>query len=686
MVFDTALPTISLTITGSELFTVQFQVLDNTPEQIEIAFYESVHSSWAHRVYLGSSDHFGLGGTSKGSVPGAIGSWITFSFTPADVGLTAGEIITGMAWGVFQTPGGSTVLFSDSTNANATNTTVPTSGAFSAVAQDGSTGFYALNHVGPLLHVVSPGSSATSIAVPSTPSNSFTGMVYNTTNNIPYIIGNDGTIYKVQSGVVSSITGPPSGVVAPARQLFTDGTNLYTSFPGSNDVAVYNISGNSWTLHASPFAASLDTIYYSTTLGEVIAGGSNFIDLHTSAAISDIAYATTPNQMLVVNSPNTINIYTLTNGGFTLAQSISGTGAPKYVAVEPDGLQALVSDPTNNEIQVLINVAGTWTVGSPVSLTNPTSLAVYTSGNTEAIVCQTSANQVAILGRSVTTWSVVQTLTGISGPTSVAFSEVNGQLAAIVSTSTGVVFLSYNGAAWNNVGSVTGLSPVPTIVATDFVNTSNPLFYAAGSSGGNTTVYIFQNNAQVGSYTFSGTLGGLAVINYQVAVPTTSGALNVGYYVQGVTSNTVLSGVAPVSGATVAWVPSNPDYEPLLLVAGSNDIFALVNDKSESFAKTTDSFVATLSGSTWTSIDLTDRNKVSSITADTSGNIYAVNVENELYKISSSAIVSGYPQTILPPEGQLDGVPLGFSKLIVWQGQLVSAASLTGGLVFINGL
>ena len=329
-----------------------------------------------------------------------------------------------------------------------------------------------------------------------------------------------------------------------------------------------------------------------------------------------------------------------------------------------------------------------WGQGTPVSLTDPTSLSIYTSGSvTEALICQPTNNTVTLLSQSVNNWNVGQTLS-VTGPTSVAVTASGIGLQAIVATSTGVTFLKYNGLDWA-VGSSISLSPVPTVTAVDYVNTANPLLYAAGSSGGVTTIYAFQNSAVVGSYTFSGTIASLSVINYQVFATTTSGAINAGYYVNGVTSSALLTPSAPAASVVnTVWVPSVDDYLPLLLIGGANNIYEYINDKPESLARTADNYIATLSGSTWTSVDLVDRNKVSSIATDTSGNIYVVNTANELYKINGTTIQSGYPFLVSPPPGQVEDVSLGLSKLLYLASvnQIVAASSLVGGLCFISGL
>ena len=407
--------------------------------------------------------------------------------------------------------------------------------------------------------------------------------------------------------------------------------------------------------------------------------------MHSTPSIQDIGYALTPNQLVVADNSNTISFYSFTNAGWSLYTTVTGTGTPIQLAAEPDGNQVLVTDTANNVVQVLTYLAGNWSQSSTVSLTGPTTIVTYSSSTvTQALVCQPGNNTVTVLNKSVLSWLVVQTL-NIAGATDVAISNTSSGTFGIVTTATGVTFIKFNGALWQIIGSVV-LSPVPTQAASDFVNTSNSLLYAAGSTGGNTTVYIFSNNVLVGQYTFAGTLAQLDVINYQIFTTETTGTIDGGYYVGGVTGNAVVSGVtAPTNAIASTWIPEVTDFFPFLLIANVNDVWSFTVSKPQTVVRVTDSLVGVLTGSSWSTIDLMDRNLISSITTDVSGNIYAINYENELYKIASqTTIVSGYPYQLLPPTNQEEEVTLGLSRLIYWYNQIWSSSSLMGGLSIIT--
>jgi hypothetical protein len=586
-----------------------------------------------------------------------------------------------------------------------------TSARYIDAATDGASGFYVLGVTGPLIHVSSLTAAPSSITLPTSPSFAYTGLTFNTANGKPYMIGYDGTIYTVTAGVVSTVAGPPGGgIVAPAKGLYSDSTShLYTIFPTSNVLAKYTI-GTGWTSTLSPFTASLDTLSYSTSIGAAMIAGRNTSQVTDSNTILDLTYTLNPTQVLIADTGPSVQVYTLTEGGFVFAQAVTGySGIPTQLAAEPDGNQCLVTDSTNNRIEVL-TYNGAWSQTSTVPLSGPTNLSIYTNPNglVQALVCQPSNNTLSVMNKSVNTWAVIQTL-NIPGATSVSIDNTQGVVTAIVTTATGVQLLSNNGAVWV-LGNAIALNPVPTLSGADVWSTTNNQLYAAGSSGGNTTVYAFSGNTILGSYSFTGTMSGLEIVNWQALVATTTGNLNVGYYIGGTTGNVVNPAVIPAaSSVNMAWIPATLEFYPTLVIAGPNIIQSFFNDSPQSFTRETDSSIAILiSGGAftsktsaqfsfqpirtnsagvsgqWTTLDLINRNKVSSITSDANRNIYAVTVGNDIYKYNGSGtLITGYPYILTPPTNQEEFIPLGLSKLVFWNNQLWSASGLLGGLVEI---
>ena len=681
--FDSSITDLSYVVTGTEIFSLEYQVLDNLPQQIELELYES-SLGW-HKAYFGT-DQFGLGGYNAGPIPPVINNWVQLTFTPAQVGLTPGMIITGVAWGVYNQTGTSTVVFSDTSNLN--QSSAPIDG-FIDTCQDSNVGFYILAKTGPLFRIPAAGAGPLVIPVSDSPSYDYTGMTYNPTDQNPYFIGYDGTVYKY-TGTVNTVTAPPSGVTVPARQLFNDGSNLYTLFANSNEIAKYNISGNTWSLVATPSgAATLETIHYSHSLSTLLAGGSNYTSLNNTNTIEGMAFSGADSQLLTTDSSNHINIYNSIGEQFIewiLFQQIAGTGNPFSIAVEPNGLQALVTDPVNNEVQVLTNTLGNWAATSTVSLTNPTSIVMATSTVTQALICQPSLNQITVLNKSLLNWTSSQVIALSSSPTSIAVSlNSSGTYNGVVTTSTGVTLITFNGTVWTVIGELS-LSPIPVVATADFVNPNNPYLYAVGSTVGNTTVYVFENNTLAGQYTVNGSLGTLGVVNFQVVFADSSGNVQLDSFISGVTDlGTVESNVAPTNPSLMAFAAPEIGFLPLLLIAGPNNIWSFYLDSPLALRRASSSFTAILNGVSWNEFDLKDDNRVTSITTDPSGFIYTILTDNVLYKHSSLGILSsGYPFTLVPPPNQEQTVPLGFSRLLYWNGYIVSSSSLMGGITVIK--
>jgi hypothetical protein len=690
--FDSAIPALGYTIQGNEVFSLEFQVLDTIPNEIVLQLFDSTVGSW-FGIYLGPTELFGLGTavTYGGNIAPVIGQWQQVTFTPAQIGLNTGDMITGVSWGVWDSLTTSTVVFSDTTNLNSP---APPAiiGGYIDCDQDGSAGYYVLGHTGPLIHVPAVSAPPQDIALSLNPSFDYTGLVYNSTYKAPYFIGYDGSIYNYSIGLVNSVTGAPSGVSTPARWLYTDGgNNLYTMFSNSLSLGTYNINSNAWVVTGVPFTATLDTFSYSASNGNLIAGGSSSQSISIIPTILDMAFSSqgtsVSGQVLVLDDTPEVGIYNISGGGLSLAQTLSLTGSPVHIATTPLGDQALVTDTSNNLVDVLTNLFGVWTKTSTVSaITAPTSLTVFTSGLiTQALVCQPTNNTITVLDQSGTIWTPTQTLS-VNGAVSAAANVSGSVLSGIAATSSGVTFLNSNGAAWS-VGASLTISHPPTLVVADQIpNRNNGLFYGAGISGGNTIIYIFQNAALINQYTITGNiLGLLATIDWEVIVPSSTGNLNIGYYVDGLTGNTQLAGITPVNPVAMAYASSVLDYVPILFIAGPHTIRSFYNDSPQSYTQVTDSQVAILSGSSWTTIDVQNRNRVSSITTDSSGNIFAVTTDNYLYKWNSAGVLAAnYPWQLIPPLNQIFGIPIGAAKLCWWRDNLYCASSLAGGVIDIT--
>lgn len=665
MVFNSLLSTLSYTITGTETFNAYIKLLDLPPDQIELEFY--ANGSWDHRVYLGT-DYFNFGNsTNVGSAPTIINQWIVFTFTANDLNLVVGDIITGIGWGVWKNNSTCTVVFSD-INTTPSVSPVPNIEGYIDCTQDGATGYYVLPFYGELYYATDISSGIAPVANLPTSSISYTGMKY---DSAPYIIGQDGTIYLYNSGLVSTITPPPSGVTAPARFLNTDGSNnLFTLFPNSNDLGTYDLVTSGWTLTTSPFNLSLDALTY--TGSNVSIAGSNAINFAASGVVGGAVNIGT-SQVLLTDGFN-INVWDYTNGGWALNSTVSGATDPVNIAINNKN-NALVSNPTSNVVQQLNYTAGVW-LSTNLSLTDPTSIAT-TPDNLHALICQPSLNQVSVLNNSLGTWTVGQTISVANSPNVVGINS-SGTYACI-GTNTGVTFVKYNGAEWVSDTAYT-LSATPTQIAIDSNNTSNTFFYVATISGSTTTINIYNNDAFLASYSFSGVITSLLIVDYQIFAVLNNGDINIGICVTtGQTTNSNQTSIAPLSNTIALWYPN------YILLSGSSKVEEFYIVEPFQVAQTSDSMIATLSGATWLTADLQNRTRISSLTPDVSGRIIATTIDNEIYRVSGfTSVDNSYTFILTPPNGQQPSTSIGASRTTYYNNAIFSATSLYGGLIDIT--
>lgn len=667
MIFNSLLPSLNYTITGTETFTAYIKLLDTAPGQIELEFYAS--GSWNHRVYLGT-DYFNSGSsTNVGAVPNVANQWSSFTFTAANLGLTVGQVITGIGWGVWQNNNTCTVVFSNITTYTSNSIVVPNIQGYIDCTQDGSSGFYVLPFSGELYYTNNIGSGVSAVAALPSGSTSFTGMKY---DSVPYIIDQSGIIYDYVSGSFNTITLPPSGVTAPARFLATDGaSNLYTIFSSSNELATYNIPTSGWTLKTSPFTGSLDALAY--TVSGISIGGSNTISFSASGVVGGTINSST-DQLLVTNGTN-IEVWDFETGGWALNSTVSGAGDPTNIACNNNN-NALVSNPTANIIQQLNYSAGVW-LSTNLSITDPTGIAITPDG-LHAIICQPSQNQVSILNNSLGTWSVGQTIAISNSPNTVSINSTGTY--ACIGTTVGLTFLKFNLAEWVLDTSI-ALSSAPSYISIDSSNTSNNFFYVASISGSTTTISVYNNDIFVSSYNFSGVISSLLVVDYQIFAPLTNGNINIGICIStGQTSNSTQNSITPNTNTIALWYP---DY---ILLSSSSNIQEYYIVQPFTIAQSYDAIIATLSGSTWLTADLQNRSKVSSLTNDVSGRVIATTINNEIYRILDyTTIDSGYTFVLTPPNGQQTNTSIGTSKSTYFNNSILSSTSLYGGLIEFTG-
>lgn len=681
---------LSYVIQGTETFTAYINVQDVTPDEILLQFY--CLGAW-HAVYWGATENFaqftGVIPLNKGAVPPNVNQWISLTFSVADLGLAATDIITGITWGVYKSIGTSTVIFSNINSSTQSDALVLTNGFVDAVS-DFISQVFLLESPNIVLQFPTIYTYPTSTVLPSS-GQVYNALTYNSASGVAYILENRGNIYSYFNGSTLFFAGSPLGVSPPARRLYYSYPNLYTLFPYNNKLGILNVNSTSWSLSGSPFTNSLDELAVS---GFVAIGGSNPISI-VSVNNNGMAFSSNSSQLLVTDQPtNNIRIYDLKSGGWSLNSTIVGAGAsgPTAIAVPNPTTQALVCNPSDNIIQILTYNLGVWS-STNLAVTNPVAIAVTPNG-LQALVCNQSANTVQVLDKSGGTWMIAQTILGIPNPSSIAITP-NGINAGII-TSAGITFLTYNGVVWS-ISNTYIPANSSSIIVSDSISTQNQLLYTLELNDTMVRTTIFENGQFLdtsGNFFISPGTPNLVVINSQIFLVTSNGNLYAGWSI----NNTVIFGFSPINTvlngvSSVLFIANPTNFTNLVLIGNATSIAEYYNNASglesipiPSLINTANSLVAVLSGGSWVTTDLQNRNRISAITITPNEHIYAATTDNNIYKIFNNLVVAGYPYLVPEPTDQYPNVPLGLSKLIFYLNKLYATSSLYGGLIVINNV
>lgn len=572
--------------------------------------------------------------------------------------------------------------------------------------QDGFNGFYLLPYSGDVIHVTSPGSSFLPILIPE--SDALTGLVY--ASGVAYTIDQSGNLFSIVDDVPTTLPSVSGSIVGPARLLVTDDAYLYTLVPNNtpiHGIASYSISSSGWTTSEVPLDF-LSTISADAS-GTVFVGGSDYLLITDSlaAGIYSLGFCGTTSQLLIPNPNNgTLDIYNQESGNWSYSASVSGATDTLPYFIATTGNQALVSDLSNTAVCVFSETAGVWSLTQTISSIGPSGpcqIAITPSG-LEALICLSGTNTIQVLTNSSGTWSTDYTISLSVSPKQIAISSDGN--SAIVSGDDGsgnfsISFLTWNGVVWNFGSSmaIPSITQYPFIVAVDSQQSLNTYMYAVGSDGTNAYIYIYtESGSLVASYTITSismpNIVSLVVLNSQIFLSNTTSTVSVD-------SLAIINGITPIVYFSTLGPPpttySNIASNPLVwtgqyfLLAGDSEIYEWVNLSPFNAIRSTIPTILYSSnqGSSWNATVgiLNSRSFISSLFIDSSQNIYAITVDNNLFKLiyPTYSIADGYPQILLPPGNQEEGVPLGVSKLIEWDGSLWAASSLYGGLINITG-
>jgi len=110
-----------------------------------------------------------------------------------------------------------------------------------------------------------------------------------------------------------------------------------------------------------------------------------------------------------------IQLLTGADPNWTMVQSASGTPHPFNLAWSTNGTQLLATDTTDGRVQVYNLTAGLLVSGATLTIAGA-ALIGMTPTTGQALVTQPSANQVSVLSSASNAWSITGTVTGLTNP------------------------------------------------------------------------------------------------------------------------------------------------------------------------------------------------------------------------------------------------------------------------------
>lgn len=535
---------------------------------------------------------------------------------------------------------------------------------FAGATTDATSGAWFCQYNGSLLNL-SSGSILTSYALPT--SGIMTGAAYSPGQSKTYVMTVSGIIYTPSgSGVVQVGTMG----LAPTTSLVCSGSTLATisSSGAANQLATFTLSASAAGTSGSVSLPMTQPqcLTASSAASSIAIGGYNLATI--ASGFVDLSFNYVTPFMLGISSATsgTMSLWLDSYGeNWNFIQAVTGIGAPSHVAWCDSGVQALISDATNNKVSIIQLSTNTIAVSATLTVSGASAV-VVASGSKNALVCQPTLNTVMPLTGTNGVWTS-GTPFALNGAQSIALFP--GQLTAAIGYTSGIAFAQFSGTTWSISASST-LSYVPLGVATD----ANGNVYATGNSGTSGILSIIPASGVSSTLSWAGSGTSIAFVQGQIVVgdPANNllrvfGAPTGGYAQQSTIAAPVgftslqmgaISLMAAASGATWLYDWTAPNT----LKQRRKGIVSILHAGSFSNANLPVSHIPTAIG------------------FDTSGNIVAVTSLNSVFTITSGATIatSGY---LGPPTLQPETTPIGVSMLDLFSGQMYGSSSLFGNLI-----
>lgn len=545
-----------------------------------------------------------------------------------------------------------------------TDPLVPTQYGFGAAAIDGASGVYFAQYTGNLLHLASGGSSWLSMPVGRV----CTGMAYNTTRANAYLAFDDGSL-----GVA---IGAFAGTVSPsfssgARGLATSGTTLFSVLPAASGLGTLNLtgttSGTSGSL-ATPMSFPM-VLAASSPASSVAVGGWDNAALVSGYTDLSFSPAASTNMIAVRPSTNAITLYTGVNENWTVAQTITGTGAPTRAAWATNGVTILVTDPTSGRVEVVSYSGGTIASGQVLAVSGAGQIGILSS-STAALVCHAAGNRVVPLFSTSGVWASGTAVT-LAQATSLA---ITAAASAAVGFASGVAYLSLSGVTWS-VAASAALGFLPQALAIDASGT----VFAAGNSGSSGMLSIVSGTSVLQTLSWAGSGNSVICRQDQIIVGDPANSLMRVFGRTASASAYTQAATAIAAGALVQIAIGSQT----LFAAGSGTTIEYQFTAPYRLERLRTGKVSVYTGGVWSTATLGPNQWPEAVTFDASGNALVATLQNTLYTISSGGTIAS-SGAIVQNSPQPQTTPIGISSLLLSGSSLYASSSLDGALVKVQ--
>ncbi len=548
----------------------------------------------------------------------------------------------------------------------------------------------------------------------------------------PYLLNTQGTLYTINDEMTTQVSGaldtyPSTPLPAtlpvnltemiPYNSMQMLNGTIYALSPNGQSIIPYDLENALTGASQTPIIVPIGNPYTLSTGASGASGllgvvGTDYYALNIEA--EGLAFLSLLDQVFVAQaSANKIQVLQKNAQDlWAITQTVAGSGSPSHVAATTTAEQILVSNPSNNIVQIIPETDGVWGSGSvqELSVAAPEQIALSID-NSIAFVCQPQSDKITLLENNSNTWSVSGSLS-VPSPNRVL---VTSSDTAYCAAGSGIANLIQLNGSWQVSGSIVtgfnvndvavdtigGVYAASTSVAYDELplqdgtylpvagfpsdldfstapltnegtySVSNPFSNSAATYG---SLSVYFSGIYVGGLTWNGSADRVIWYEGQIAVVDTLNnsirtfGLIGGQYVQ-VNIIPSVSGISSLVQTNDSWLFGGSaiwQYEwaqPYMLTRTESAIASIYN-------------LGTLS---WNSAILGRNQRAFSTTFDSTGNLWVSTDANQLYTISpNGGIVSNNSIPVYPK--QLQTTPLGISSLTWMDGTLYGSSCLNDAI------